>query len=105
MGDAAHPMLPYLSQGAAQAIADAAALGIIFSKIKSTKDVPALLQICENIRRPRVELAQSMSLSVRHILHMNDGFQQEARDKQFRLTDQGKATIPDAWLDVEQHKY
>lgn len=32
MGDAAHPMMPHQSQGACQAIEDAAALGIIFSE-------------------------------------------------------------------------
>jgi salicylate hydroxylase len=31
LGDAAHPMMPHQSQGACQAIEDAAALGIIFS--------------------------------------------------------------------------
>ena len=32
LGDAAHPMLPFLAQGAAQAVEDAAALGQVFSK-------------------------------------------------------------------------
>jgi len=38
MGDAAHPMMPDQSQGACQAIEDAAALGLIFSKAYSVTD-------------------------------------------------------------------
>jgi salicylate hydroxylase len=33
MGDAAHPMLPFLTQGAAQAIEDAGALGEVLTRV------------------------------------------------------------------------
>ncbi len=38
LGDAAHPMVPFLAQGAAQAIEDAAALGAAFTKYASNVD-------------------------------------------------------------------
>lgn len=39
VGDACHPTLPHLAQGAAQAIEDAAVLGVVLSKLKRKEDV------------------------------------------------------------------
>lgn len=48
IGDAAHPMLPYLAQGAGMAIEDAAELGRVLAQgigpLKQAIDVPTLLQ-------------------------------------------------------------
>ena len=46
-GDAAHPMMPFLAQGAAQAIEDAAALGDAFAR---QPDTPAALRAYEDAR-------------------------------------------------------
>ncbi|KAJ7429035.1 salicylate hydroxylase [Mycena latifolia] len=60
LGDAAHPMMPHQSQGACQAIEDAAALGIIFSdKYSFTGDVVAGLELYQTIRKPRATRVQS----------------------------------------------
>ncbi|KAF8911886.1 salicylate hydroxylase [Mucidula mucida] len=62
LGDAAHPMMPHQSQGACQAIEDAAALGIIFSdKYNFTNDVPAGLAMYQTIRKPRGTRVQETS--------------------------------------------
>jgi salicylate hydroxylase len=51
LGDAAHPMLPYLGQGACQAIEDGCVLAAALS---STRDDPvAALDLYERSRRPR----------------------------------------------------
>ena len=55
VGDAAHPMVPFLAQGAAQAIEDAGALGRILAQVR---DVPAALAIYS---RDRVARASSSS--------------------------------------------
>ena len=47
VGDAAHPMMPFLAQGAAQAIVDAAALGESFAR---ASDAPAALRAYETAR-------------------------------------------------------
>lgn len=50
LGDAAHPMLPHTGQGAAQAIEDAVALGLVLSQ---NADVPAALRRYERVRSAR----------------------------------------------------
>ncbi len=55
-------MMPHQSQGACQAIEDAAALGIIFSdKYNFTNDVPAGLAMYKTIRKPRGTRVQETS--------------------------------------------
>ena len=53
LGDAAHPMLPHLGQGANQAIEDGMALSIFLSETDTT-DVPTALTAFEQLRRERV---------------------------------------------------
>jgi len=57
LGDAAHPMLPHLGQGANQSIEDGMALATILAQ--SDRDqVPAALQAYERLRRERVAEVQ-----------------------------------------------
>jgi salicylate hydroxylase len=51
LGDAAHPMLPYLGQGAGQAIEDGCVLAAALDKFAD--DPSAALQLYERSRRPR----------------------------------------------------
>jgi salicylate hydroxylase len=53
LGDAAHPMLPHLGQGANQAMEDGMALAIILSKTEKENAAAALLAY-EKLRRERV---------------------------------------------------
>jgi salicylate hydroxylase len=50
LGDAAHPMLPYLGQGACQAMEDGCVLA---AALDSEPDPSAALQLYERVRRPR----------------------------------------------------
>jgi hypothetical protein len=45
VGDACHPTLPHLAQGAAQAVEDAAVLGVVLGKLKSKKDIHKALHV------------------------------------------------------------
>jgi salicylate hydroxylase len=69
IGDAAHPMPPFLAQGAAQAIEDAAALPRFLG------DLPGF----EAARRPRAERVASASGGSDH--HLPDGAEQRRRDE------------------------
>jgi len=51
LGDAAHPMLPYLGQGACQAMEDGVVLAQALDAMPD--DIPAALQLYERSRRPR----------------------------------------------------
>lgn len=57
LGDAAHPMLPHLGQGANQAIEDGMALATILAHA-NRRTAPAALLAYERLRRERVALVQ-----------------------------------------------
>ncbi len=57
LGDAAHPMLPHLGQGANQSIEDGMALATILTRV-DTSAVPASLLAYERLRRERVAEVQ-----------------------------------------------
>ena len=56
LGDAAHPMLPYLGQGAASAIEDACILARVLAR--GDAPVPQMLQRYEALRKPRTTRMQ-----------------------------------------------
>ena len=56
LGDAAHPMLPFLAQGAAMAIEDAAVLAASMARMPD--DVPGAMRRYERARRRRTRRAQ-----------------------------------------------
>ena len=57
LGDAAHPMLPHLGQGANQSIEDGMALATILAQVDNAA-VPAALLAYERLRRERVAEVQ-----------------------------------------------
>ena len=59
LGDACHPMYPFMGQGAAQAIEDGAALAACLAA--GSDDPAAALQRYEQLRLPRVSRLQAMS--------------------------------------------
>ncbi|KAJ5914868.1 Monooxygenase FAD-binding [Penicillium tannophilum] len=103
IGDACHPMLPYVGQGAAQAVEDAAALGILLSNITARHEIPHALQVYESSRKQRAETVQQSGSENRITLHYPDGPEQIARDKQFQAAATG--SNPDKWSDRETQKF
>jgi salicylate hydroxylase len=77
LGDACHPMLPFMGQGAAQAIEDGATLAACLSKLD---DVPAALHLYEKLRLPRTARLQGMSETNKTRFHLPDGPAQQLRD-------------------------
>jgi salicylate hydroxylase len=67
LGDAAHAMLPFLAQGAAQAIEDAAVLA---KCLDQHSDVPAALSLYSAKRGPRAARIQAQSRRQALIYHM-----------------------------------
>lgn len=68
LGDAAHPVLPYLAQGAALAIEDALALAASIAACPG--DPPAAFLRYEALRRPRTARVQRLSRRFGRIYHL-----------------------------------
>jgi salicylate hydroxylase len=79
LGDACHPMLPFMAQGAAQAIEDGAALAACLA---DGTDLPAALRHYERVRIPRTSRLQAMSAANKTRFHLPDGPLQQDRDAQ-----------------------
>jgi salicylate hydroxylase len=94
LGDACHPMYPFMGQGAAQAIEDGACLAACLA---ADDDPAEALLRYERLRLPRVTRLQQMSRANKTRFHMPDGPAQQARDAEWaRAADRA----PDAlrWL-------
>jgi salicylate hydroxylase len=79
LGDACHPMLPMMAQGAAQSIEDGAALATLLKAMAD--DVPGALARYEAVRKPRATKLQHASAANRIRFHLPDGDAQRARDE------------------------
>src|SRR6516162_4366474 len=96
LGDACHPMYPFMGQGAAMAIEDGATLAACLVAAGNA-DPAVRLRHYEQLRLPRVTRLQDMSRANKTRFHMRDGPAQEARDAEWsRAADRS----PDAlrWL-------
>jgi salicylate hydroxylase len=78
LGDACHPMLPFMAQGAAQALEDGATLTACLTQIP---DVAAALGLYETLRLPRASRIQELSTMNKRRFHLPDGAEQEERDE------------------------
>jgi salicylate hydroxylase len=94
VGDAAHPMVPFLAQGAAQAIEDAGALGRIFAEVH---DIPTALAIYSGDRVPRAVRVQREALKQGHIYHLS-GPMALARDVTIRMLGSRRLSERYNWL-------
>ncbi|KAK8029218.1 3-hydroxybenzoate 6-hydroxylase [Apiospora marii] len=99
VGDACHPMLPYLAQGANSAIEDGAVLGLLLEHIQSRDQVPQALAMYEKLRKARGESIVRETFKQRDTFHMPDGPEQEARDEVFlsQLGKESKGPFPSRW--------
>jgi salicylate hydroxylase len=97
VGDACHPMLPFMAQGAAQAIEDGATLATSL-RHAGAADVPAALARYDALRRPRASRLQALSQENKTRFHLPDGPAQRERDALMRsgATDWSVSAI--AWL-------
>jgi salicylate hydroxylase len=82
LGDACHPMYPFMGQGAAQAIEDGATLAACLIAAGNGNPAEAL-QRYEQLRLPRVTRLQELSRANKTRFHMADGPAQQARDAEW----------------------
>ncbi|KAJ5624048.1 hypothetical protein N7510_000357 [Penicillium lagena] len=103
VGDACHPTLPHLAQGAAQAIEDGAVLGVVLARLRDTRpeSINKALRVYEKVRKSRAEALVDMAYASGRALHLGDGAAKEERDRQFAALRQGKGPVPDKWADAD----
>jgi salicylate hydroxylase len=80
LGDACHPMLPFMAQGSCQAIEDAAVLGRCLADVDAANGAAALRRY-ESARQARTAQIQTASFGNRDLFHMPDGQMQRERDE------------------------
>ena len=101
MGDAAHAMVPYMSQGAAMAVEDAAALAEAIDHVDDVCEIPVALRVWERVRIERTRQMQEASLINGKLWHFPDGPEQQARDEAMRPEVEGRSFLrsPNQWSD------
>ncbi len=103
VGDACHPMLPYLAQGANSSLEDGAVLGYLLGKVsysKKAEQLPRFASLYQKLRKERGEMIAKETFKQRHDFHLEDGEEQESRDKlMIGMLESGevKADFPSRW--------
>lgn len=105
VGDACHPTLPHLAQGAAQAIEDGAVLAVVLARLPAeatdAESVHRALKVYEKVRKERAYALVELAAASGRALHLGDGAAREERDKQFAALKAGKGPVPDKWADAD----
>ena len=73
IGDAAHATLPFIGNGAAQAIEDAAVLHALFAELKHKDQFPDLLAGFDHTRRPRATKVAQLSRDAGRLYNFDFG--------------------------------
>lgn len=121
MGDACHPMLPYVAQGAANAIEDAGVLACALSLGGKSEDgIDVALAVYQLVRKERAERIQNSASTTRRALHLPDGPEQRERDSAIAAASPGAEGAasssgndapadgkhnPDLWADQEWQEF
>lgn len=95
LGDACHPMLPFMAQSAAQAIEDGATLAAC---LRAGSDLPRALREYERLRIPRTARLQAMSADNKTRFHLPDGPAQRRRDAEMASGSTDWSFDPIAWV-------
>jgi len=93
LGDACHPTLPYQAQGAAMAVEDGAALGILIGRLSQSQlldrkaHVPEVLRLYEGMRKKRTTTNVQGAVENRELFQMADPQKVELRNEDMWAAD------------------
>ncbi|ROW13942.1 hypothetical protein VPNG_04169 [Cytospora leucostoma] len=107
LGDACHPTLPHLSQGAAMAIEDGAVIAEVLSRVPDVQplSIHRALKTYEALRKERCTMLVDMAGFSGRQLHLGEGKAREERDRLFREhTKDKKGSVPDKWASPDVQK-
>lgn len=102
IGDACHPTLPHLNQGAAQAIEDAAVVAIALAKTpdSSPENISKSLKVYEKLRKERAEACVAMAAANGKEMQLGEGAAAAERDEAFKaFREKGEGKVPDKAAD------
>lgn len=98
LGDAAHPMMPFIAQGASQAVEDAACLGALIAGTgRDAKAIAGALQRYDSLRIPRTARVQKAARSQGRLYHAS-GLAARLRDTTLSLLPGEKLLERFAWV-------
>ncbi len=97
LGDAAHPMLPFLAQGAVMALEDAVTLAACLARISAMSEIPSALANYAGLRQRRAARVQAASRDNGRIYHLH-GAMARARDLTLRLAPPERIMARYDWL-------
>ena len=104
LGDACHATLPYLAQGAALAIEDGFVLGLLFAKLSSKPQLPEILRIYEDLRKPRTSIIVQENGRIGHIQHLPGEGSQHRIDRMSQM--EVRAVEPNiSWTNPDFRKW
>ncbi|ENH70023.1 3-hydroxybenzoate 6-hydroxylase 1 [Fusarium oxysporum f. sp. cubense race 1] len=103
MGDACHPTLPHLNQGAAQAVEDAVVLAEVLARVpvRSPEAINRSLQIYELLRKDRTTMLVDLAAQSGKALHLGEGEKKAERDRLFAANKTNGGKVPDKWASPE----
>ena len=107
LGDACHPTLPHLNQGAALAIEDAAVVAEVLALAPGTEQdtINKCLQVYELLRKERTSTLVEWAAESGRALHLGEGAAKEERDRKFAEAKASGKSLPDKWADKDVQSY
>jgi salicylate hydroxylase len=103
LGDACHPTLPHLNQGAAMAVEDGAVLAEVLSRAPdiSPEGINKCLRVYELLRKDRTSTLVDLAAASGRGLHLGQGKEKEERDRLFAQANRSGGRVPDKWASPE----
>ncbi|KAH8680913.1 hypothetical protein BX600DRAFT_428890 [Xylariales sp. PMI_506] len=105
LGDACHPTLPHLNQGAALAMEDAAVLAEVVARVHGggaePEETARALRVYELLRKERATTLVDLAALSGRTLHLGEGKAREERDRLFRESKEKGKPVPDKWASPE----
>ncbi|KAK9774794.1 hypothetical protein AB5N19_10802 [Seiridium cardinale] len=109
VGDACHPTLPHLAQGAALAMEDAAVLAETLAQTPGGDKaaVAKTLEVYELLRKERATTLVNLAALNGKTMHLGEGKAREDRDRMFAEAKEKGKPVPDKWAspDVQEMIY
>ncbi|KAF5612032.1 salicylate hydroxylase [Fusarium subglutinans] len=105
LGDACHPTLPHLSQGAAMAIEDGSTIAEVLSLAPDTRPetIAKCLKVYEQSRKEWTSNLVQMAYMSGRTLHLGEGKAKEERDRMFK-EHKTSGSVPDKWTSPDVQK-